>query len=114
VASSDGIAVVSVTALLRKRPLLGLSDGVAVTSGVTILRTRAIVGNANGRATASVIPTNTALVLWNGSTFTRAGNYPMVLWDQAEFELVVEEGEENVDYVAYRDSTVQFNPVNMP
>jgi hypothetical protein len=113
VVSSNGAAVASATALLRKKTLLGSSHGVATTSSVTVLRTRALIGSADGRATASLTPTNTALVLWNGSTFTRAGNFPMVLWDQAEFELMVEEGEENVDHVAYKDSTAQFNPVRL-
>jgi hypothetical protein len=109
VVSAAGVASVSAI-LLRKRLIFGSSNGLTTTTSV-LNASRVITGTADGKATGFGRPINIALILWTGSTFTIAGSYPVVLWDQAEFELQVEEGEENVDYVAYKGSTDQFNPV---
>jgi len=107
---ADGVTIISTPLLLRKRVLVGTSRGSS--SIASTLRTKkAVRGTTNGRSTCNGRVINISLTLWNGSTFVLVGNYPVVLWDQAEFELQVEEGESDVDYVAYKLSTDQFNPV---
>jgi Concanavalin A-like lectin/glucanases superfamily len=110
VVSTTGVAITSSPPLLTKRSISGTSRGIASTSSVLKVK-RAIRGTSNGRSTCNGRVINISLVLWNGSTFVLVGNHPVVLWDQAEFELQVEEGESDVDYVAYKLSTDQFNPV---
>jgi hypothetical protein len=110
VARADGTASVAIPLLLRKVSVVGTTHGLSATVG-NLRAKKIIVGTSNGRATGSGRAINFALTLWNGSTFVLQGSYPVVLWDQAEFELAVEEGEQNVDYVAYTGSIDQFHPV---
>jgi hypothetical protein len=110
VASSVGIASTSTIQVLTKRAIAGTSNGLAVTSRAQLTTVRRLVGVTAGRAIVHGRVVNVGLILWNGSTFTLAGSYPVVLWDQAEFQTEYTEGE-TLDYVAYRDSTDQFNPI---
>lgn len=110
IGSSDGTSTTSTPAIQLKKRLVGSSAGSSVTNTAILSRTRVLTGFSIGRATVHGRVINIKLILWNGSTFTTGGNYPVVLWDQAEFQTDFTEGE-TLDYVAYRDSTDQFNPV---
>jgi hypothetical protein len=69
---------------------------------------RAIVAVSGGRTTVIGRVLNVAPVLWDGTTFTLIGNYPIVLWDDVEFKY-----DGNIDVVAWKGSTEQFNRVDV-
>lgn len=109
VASSVGTAVTTV-ALTRKRSLIVSTAGSVVAIGVISKKpvvVNDLVGSAAGKATANATLVSVSLVLWNGSTFTLVGNYPVVLWNNTEFRI---DGE-GLDSVTYKQSTDQFDLV---
>lgn len=108
VGTTVGVATTNDAIILRYRAIVGSSDGNSATFTVNPTRKRRLVGTTVGIASCRGRVVNVAIILWNGSTFALTGNYPVVLWNEEEFLL---EGPEDLDLVAYRESTDQFNRV---
>jgi hypothetical protein len=90
-----------------KRLVVGITHGTSFTVATKINTKHSLTARANGGSTTHGRVINVALVLWNGSTFTYATGFPVLLWDNTEFQTYGS----GLDAVAYKDSTDQFNPV---